>query len=249
MTYYTTGNIVRDAFIDKAIKSARASDLPLTVTSLSVGFGLPDDFGLDEKELLGFLGMMDGTNGEAETAAPQDALDMLSAPMPRDGGDTVDATIAAMAPQDAPPEAAFAPATRDEAMTDIVAMRNVLAEARALVQIKTAQRKSARGRLADEIRRFQIGAGAAISTEELLRQNARDQQALRIARANGELAPAPQNQPGPSAIDRAAFYSRGGSANTGHGPKWRRGAAGIESRGSLNHDPRRGPVAKLPSDR
>jgi hypothetical protein len=234
MTYYTTGSLTRDGMIVIATRALREAGEPETLPNVQLR--LPDDFDLAQDEWDGIRGFIDN---EATAIPEPDASAAEVEPW------LVDSEQAAAAEA----EAQFAPATRDEAMAEIMGLQRLLAEARALVRIKTDERKAARERLSIAVTRFQLGAGCVMTQTELLKLNAREQQLLRIARANGELAPPRQNMPGPSAVDRAAFYSRGGSANVGHGPKWRRGAAGIESRGSLNHDPRRGPVAKLPSER
>lgn len=219
-----TGNPVRDEMIRAAVRQAQEDGKPVTVAVLGLEH-LPGDFDLSQDELDGVLATM---------VAPQEApavADPLSAE------------------PDAPAEAESAesePAlTMDEARDRLVRLQDALAEARGAVLTLAQRQRDARAKLSDAIVRFQTGF-AKVTPTELLRQHVREQAELR---AQGKNVRARVGQPGPSVVDQMAYYSRGGTVNRGNGPRWRRGAFAVDSYGAPNTDPRRGAIAKLPSQR
>ena len=212
---FTTRNIMRDEMIRAAINEAREAGKPVTVAVLGLEH-LPSDFDLSQSELDGFL---------ADEAEPT-AVDLL--------------TIESDAPADEP-EAEAAPAmTMDEARDRLVRLNNELSQARGDVLMLASKQRDARAKLAAAITQFQTGFPKLTPTE-LLRQHAREQNELR---AQGKTGRVRQSRPGPSVVDQAAYYSRGGTANRGYGPKWRRGAYAADSYGAPNSDPRRGAISK-----
>lgn len=110
----------------------------------------------------------------------------------------------------------------------ILALNNSLSEARGDVLSLQNELRTARERLATAIGSFQQGF-APVTREQLMREHiAAEAERKRLGEG---LNMRGSSQPGPSVIDQSAFYSRGGSANRGYGPKWRRGAFGAEHRG------------------
>jgi hypothetical protein len=213
---YTTGNDIRDALLMAAIAKAQQDGVPITVPVLELECGLPADFELGQDELDGMLASMAPAEAESTPIEP-DAVD-------------------------APEESSPAAMTATEARDRVVALNNQLAQARADVMSAQQRQRDARAKLGAAITQFQSGF-AKISPSELLRQNARDQAELRRLGKDGRMR---QSQPGPSAVDQMAYFSKGGSVNRGAGPKWRRGAYDASAQGAPNSDPRRGPVAKPP---
>lgn len=153
----------------------------------------------------------------------------------------MDAPAASDAEPDAPTEAEPAPTlSAEEARDRVVRLNDELAQARGAVLAAQSHQRAARGRLAASITEFQSGM-AKLTPVELLRQHVAEQQQLR---ALGKTSRVRQSQPGRSVVDQSAYYSRGGTANRGYGPKWRRGAYAANDYGGTNSDPRRGAVKR-----
>ena len=132
-----------------------------------------------------------------------------------------------------------------------IAADRALAEARlTLARAKDALAAS-NAKLATTVTAFQVATGTKRPTQaEFFKQHAMEQNEIRRKIAVGEL-PSPQRRGaaiGRSAIDRAAFYQRGGNP-AGGGGAYRRGAFPSQARGAPNYDPRRGATVKLPSQK
>ena len=88
-----------------------------------------------------------------------------------------------------------------------------------------------------------------ITAEQNARNYIASENARRQAVAEGRARPAERTKPGPSYIDRVAFYGTHGGADDAVRGRFRnggshRGAFGKHMQGAFNTDPRRGPVAK-----
>lgn len=137
-----------------------------------------------------------------------------------------------------------APTLAPDQAREYLRLANVaLANARARVTTATNKRNAARGRLSDAVQAWQVGR-PKMTREQLARDYIRDQQEQKLAVAEGRMSPREAPRIGPSVIDRVAAAQRGGPAAWGN---FRRNASLV--RGGLNFDPRKGPVAKLPSQR
>lgn len=124
----------------------------------------------------------------------------------------------------------------DEARENLRIAHVALAKARAAVTTATNKRNAARGRMANAVTAWQTGL-PRMTREQAVRESIASYQATRAEQVQ-------HFKPGPSVIDRVAANQRGGPAAWGN---FRRGASTV--RGGLNFDPRKGPVAKLPSQR
>lgn len=164
------------------------------VTLEAVAARLPGDFDADRSELDAMLAAM----------TPPDRAVGANAPTARS-----DKSV----PKSVP--------TMAELQERIVKLNNDLSQARGDVLTLQSSLRTARERLAMAITSFQTGF-AKVTREQLMREHIAGEQQRK---ARGEsLNMRGQSRPGPSVVDSAAFYSRGGSANRGYGPKWRRGA-------------------------
>jgi hypothetical protein len=86
-----------------------------------------------------------------------------------------------------------------------------------------------------------------ISREQNVREHIASENARRKAVAEGCAQPTERAKPGPSHIDRAAYYGRHGDANDRVRSRFRNGGyhrGAYTLQGGVNLDPRRGPVAK-----
>lgn len=146
--------------------------------------------------------------------------------------DTAPADHAEAAPMEAP---TISP---DEARENLRLASVALANARAAVIGATNRRNAARERLAACVTSWQTGL-PRMTREQAVRESIASYQATREQQHR-------RPTPGPSVIDRFAMATRGGNYGAGGGNSFRRGASTV--RNSLNRDPRRGPVAKLPSE-
>lgn len=150
------------------------------------------------------------------------------------------------------PEAERPTMTLAEVNSLLVAKQNELSHARGDLLGLENRRRTAREKLGDAITFFQKGL-MKITREQLQREHIRSEQELKQGVADGKISPRRSpGRPGPSAVDRAGFYQRGGSVNSRGGNAFRRGGYGIENKGMGNADPRRGAVfmpPKVPSDR
>lgn len=220
MSRYTTGSISRDVMAMAAILEAKKTHGILNLAN--VAFALPPDFDLSQDELDGILANMGGDLPAVEPEAPPEASE------PQDAAD------------------ASAPSmTLDEARERLVKLQNELSAGRGSVLTLQSKLRTSRDKLAKAIQTF-ISGQKPITREQLQRDHIRSEQARK---ARGEaLNGRGQAMPGPSVVDRIAFYSRGGSANQGHGRGFARGAYHSSQRGMMNMDPRRGPVARVPSE-
>ncbi|HUI12980.1 MAG TPA: hypothetical protein VL048_05865 [Xanthobacteraceae bacterium] len=123
-----------------------------------------------------------------------------------------------------------------EAVENLRLASVALANARAAVTTATNLRNRARERLASAVQAWQTGM-PRMTRDQAAREVIATYQATRAEQVRSI-------QPGPSVIDRVAANQRGGPAAWGN---FRRGASTV--RGAPNFDPRKGPVAKLPSQR
>jgi hypothetical protein len=251
-------NVLRKQMVADAVN--RGAGSPITIEF--VAKFLPDDFELGTDDLAPYM----AAEAEPEAEAPFDWNAL---------GEQVDRVrekrLAAQAGQTAPTEqeaealgeqeaAAFnshrerqrAPVTADDigaAMTRRLAADALVNNSR--VTLITAQNveKDARIKLADSIIQFQSGFDK-LTPEQLRRDHVKEQAAIRQAQKDGTLPMRLGPGIGKSAVDRAAYFSKfGHGAGAGGGGAYRRGAYSSNERGTLNTDPRRGAVAKLPSER
>jgi hypothetical protein len=123
-----------------------------------------------------------------------------------------------------------------EAVENLRLAHVALADARAAVTTATNVRNRARERLASAVTQWQMGLPKMDRTTAV-HESIASYQATRAEQVR-------RVQPGPSIIDRVAANQRGGPAAWGN---FRRGASTV--RGAPNFDPRKGPVAKLTSQR
>lgn len=165
------------------------------VTLENIAKLLPPDFGLAMDDLAPFLERAEPAPGEQ---IPEAEL------------------VAGLEP--APAE----PSTIEAATARRLKADRDLGDAR--VALITAQNleRDARGRLASAVTTFQTGF-VPITQSELLRDNAKEQNEIRRKIASGEMPVRRGPQIGKSAIDRSAFYQRGGSP-AGGGRAYARGA-------------------------
>lgn len=126
--------------------------------------------------------------------------------------------------------------SRDEAIENLRLAQVALANARAAVIGATNKRNKARERLSACVMAWQVGL-PRMTRDQAVKESIASYQATRAEQQR-------RPTPGPSLVDRIAANQRGGPAAWGN---FRRGASTV--RGGLNFDPRKGPVAKLPSQR
>ena len=225
-------------------------DVPLTVEALRPFF--PDDFDLGEDDLAPHVQAAAGIEFEGElpptpkvlSDAEVAALNVAPDPQgPSDGTSSLsDAfqSAAGIEPEIVPPtpeEIEAAVQRRIQADQDLANRRSELLSAQSV-------ERAARDKLSQAVSAFQKGF-APITPEQLRRSHVQEEAAIRQAIKDGTM-PAPRNGAGvgKSVVDRQAFYSRGGSPGRGD---YRRGAFPSQAQGAKNYDPRKGNVAKLPS--
>lgn len=121
-----------------------------------------------------------------------------------------------------------------EAVENLRLAHVALAEARAAVLTATNRRAKCREVLSLAVTAWQTNM-PRMSREQAAREVIATYQETRAEQHR-------QTTPGPSLVDRISAAQRGGPAAYGN---FRRGA--YTTRGGKNYDPRRGPVAKLPS--
>ena len=225
MTAFPTGNPNRDAAIITVIRETiDEQSEPLTWANVALKcerFG-PSFGDLSEEEFTLAVASLDAS--QADTASESSTPVESTEPSPA--------------------------VSRDEANARIVHANSDLARARGALITAGNRQKQARANLASAISAFVAGQ-QPMTFEQLARQEIAANQAYKQAVKDGEIAPRQRPQPGRSHIDRVAAYSAGGNASdhvrgqlqTGH----RRGASPAYMKGRPNFDPRRGPVAKLPS--
>jgi hypothetical protein len=225
---------VRKQMIADALQSAGA-DAPITVEHIARF--LPDDFELEESDLAEFQ------PAEAEPVAQPFDWAVL-----KNRADVMRANGAA--PEVQEPEAVAEPAPVQPGDIEAATERRIksislVANARNAVLAATNVEREARTRLAAAVTQFQSGFASRPTPEQLRRDHVKEQQAIRAGIKDGAIEPPRYGVGvGKSVVDRIAYAQRGGSHNNGN---FRRGASTIK--GAPNFDPRKGPVAKLPSQR
>jgi hypothetical protein len=145
---------------------------------------------------------------------------------------------------DSPAPAPATPEQIDAAILRRNKAEQGLANARVAVTVAGNAERAARAKLAEAVTTFQNGF-PKVTHEQLMRDVIASEQQRKAA--GHPLRP--QGQPGKSAVDRQAFYGRGGNPARGD---YRRGAFPAQAKGAPNYDPRRGTVAvqpKVPSER
>lgn len=261
---YTTRNAERDKRIRRAIGEIVACNEPLTFEAIAEK--LPKDFDLETAEAEGIAGNMgllesdpkpDEPPPQVERVSPRKALMIETSPHGAPLPETLEKIepprgAEATEPQEDAADATPQPEIRltaQEANKAILDGQNRLGEAR--IQINKARDKTAKARaaLASAITAWQNGA-PAYTREQMTRDFIRGSNEARRQRIEGGIPPEVKAV-GKSAIDRSAAYSKDYSAEGAarsrmqHGA--RRGAFPSSMKFQQNFDPRRGPVAKLPS--
>jgi hypothetical protein len=189
---------LRTAMTEQAVSLNYGS--PVTLENIAKL--LPPDFGLVMDDLAPFLEQAEPAPGEQ---IPEAELIAGLEPAPTEQ-----------------PQAPVEPSTIEAATARRLKADRDLGDAR--VALITAQNleRDARGRLASTVTTFQTGF-TPITQGELLRDNAKEQNEIRRKIASGEM-PVRHGPPiGRSAIDRSAFFQRGGSP-AGGGRAYSRGA-------------------------
>jgi hypothetical protein len=259
MTEQTEVNPLRAMMVENIIH--QNSNLPITVENLAPL--LPDNFDLGEDDLERYR---ERHPLEAEpTPQQREAADMVQSllsdePIVFEGeaeqsseaiGDAEARAFNAhresqRAPIKAPEADSPAPAT-PEAIDAAIVRRNKaeqgLANARVAVTVAGNAERAARAKLAEAVTTFQNGF-PKVTREQLMRDVIASEQERKAAGHPLQ----PQGRPGKSAVDRQAFYGRGGNPARGD---YRRGAFPAQAKGAPNYDPRRGAVAaqtKVPSE-
>jgi hypothetical protein len=216
MTEETEINPLRAAMVANVI--AQNSGEALTVENIARL--LPDNFDLGEDDLEHYRQSRPITfEGEPEATPAA----------------TQEAAPEAVAEPEAPP------ATPDQIETATqrrIAADQSIANARVAVIAAGNVERAARAKLAEAVTTFQNGF-PKVTREQLMRDMIASEQERKAA--GNPLRP--QGRPGKSAVDRTAFYGRGGNPARGD---YRRGAFPSQAKGAPNYDPRRGAVAALP---
>jgi hypothetical protein len=228
MTEETEINPMRVMMVTSIIQ--RNQGEAFTVENLTRFF--PADFDLGEDDLAHY-----------RAAHP---IDVPPEPPIEFEGDTAPTAEApAPAVESAKPEPEPAQPPPPEAIEAAVTRRNKaeqdLANARVLQITEDNQERALRGDLAKAVSAFQSGF-PPITREQLMRDVIASEQERKAAGHPSR----PQSGPGKSVVDRVAFYGRGGNPARGD---YRRGAFSSQAKGAPNYDPRRGAVAKAPSER
>jgi hypothetical protein len=231
-----TGTAGRDMRLTAAIMTLeQRGDDPAVLASVQLE--LPQDFDLDATELSDMLDHMNIVPG-GTVAVPDPAED--------EG----EAEAAAFAKHREGQRRPLVPTvesptiTADEARDSVVLWEKRLAQARGARLGADQKARDLRGKLATAMQEFVAGF-AQLTPEQNAREMIASEQARKAAGIplNGGRA----RTGGPSVVDQSAGSADGSSANRRYGSGFRRGA--YTKPGGLNFDPRRGPVAKLPSQR
>jgi len=221
-----TGNAGRDMYLVNAIQTLHnRGDDPSVLPSVQLE--LPKDFDLDADELAAMIEHL-GITAPVEAAVADDI-----SPANKSADESVEEV-----PVEAPPEL-----TSDQARDAVVDWEKRLAHARGARIGAEQKARDMRGKLAKAVQEFVTGF-SQLTPEQNVRQMIASEQARKAA---GIPLGRPQHRGGPSVVDMAAGNANGNSANRAYAPKFRRGAS--TQKGALNFDPRKGPVAKLPSQR
>lgn len=200
-------------------------DAPLTIEGLREFF--PSDFDLGDDDLAPYQTI------EFEPEAEPTPASVALAAKPE------------AAPVAAEPTPARTPEAIEAATLRRIASDQNLANARVAVTVAGNAERAARAKLAEAVNTFQKGF-PPVTREKLVGDFVKEQAEIRRKIASGEMEPRKNPGIGKSVVDRTAFYGRGGNPATGN---YRRGAYAAQFKGTKNYDPRRGPVAKLPSER
>jgi hypothetical protein len=240
MTEETEINPMRVTMVTSIIQQNQGE--AFTVENLTRFF--PADFDLGEDDLA-YYRETHPIEFEAE-AEPTPAATQAPAPEPQPPQARALAASRApeskplegIAPEPAPPAD---PAAIDAAVTRRNKAEQDLANARVLQITEDNQERALRGDLAKAVSAFQSGF-PPITREQLMRDVIASEQERKAAGHPSR----PQSRPGKSVVDRVAFYGRGGNPARGD---YRRGAFASQAKGAPNYDPRRGAVAKVPSER
>jgi hypothetical protein len=222
---------------DSMVKNILAQNHGEAITVENLKRFFPPDFDLGEDDLEPYK----TTEVEFENSPPPNAVSEQSS-----GADK-------MGEQDAAGNAM----TPDQARECVRVLQEALAQARGRVMTLTGDQRRARDKLANAIASFVSGFGPPMTREQLVAEE------IRRGRFQKQEAQR-HSQPGPSYIDRAAFYGRDHSA-TGHVRSnlqygHRRGAMPASMKGKIDpryaaaamplvESVRKGAVAKLPSER
>lgn len=128
------------------------------------------------------------------------------------------------------PDVMVTTATADEVEGNLQDARRELTESRIALPQALDRQRVARNILSQAISSWQNINGTIRSgdREALVREHIASENQARRERIEGRGASARQSQPGPSAVDRAAFYGRPSSPAQGN---WRRGAHPASHRG------------------
>jgi hypothetical protein len=230
----------RNQMIEEAIAAHPGE--PMTVANLAQYFEPAFDFGEDD---LDWYREAHPIEFEAE-AEPTPVATQAPAPEPQPP--QARALAASRAPESKPLERVApepAPPADPAAIEAAVSRRNKaeqdLANARVLQITEDNTERALRGDLAKAVGAFQSGF-PPITREQLMRDVIASEQERKAAGHPSR----PKSQPGKSVVDRVAFYGRGGNPARGD---YRRGAFSSQAKGAPNYDPRRGAVAKVPSER
>jgi hypothetical protein len=252
MTEQSEVNPLRAMMVANII--AQNSDVPITVEALAPL--LPDNFDLGEDDLELYRERhpieAEPTPAQHEAAAMVQSLmsaepiEFEGAPEPTPEATNAPAPEAVAESAEPEPPAPATPEQVESAVTRRNRAEQKLANARVAVLSAQNAERAARGKLAEAVTTFQNGF-PKVTREQLARDVIASEQARKAAGHTLQ----PQGRPGKSAVDRIAFYGRGGNP-AGGGGAYRRGAFPAQAKGAPNFDPRRGTVAvqaKLPSER
>jgi hypothetical protein len=234
MSDQTEVNPLRDQMVRNVI--GQHAGEPITVENLAPHF--PPDFDLGQDDLAPYQ-EVEFEGGPAEVKA-----DPTPEPDSKALADARDAKTP-VSPQPRTPKEAQALAEAIEAATlrRIKSDQNLANRRVELLAAQSAER-DARTKLAEAVTTFQKGF-APVTPEQLRRAHVQEQAEIRAAIKDGRLSPRKNPGSGKSVVDRMASYGRGGNPARGD---YRRGAYPSQAKGAPNYDPRRGPVAKLPSE-
>ena len=272
MTEQTEINPLRAQMVRNII--AQHEGEPITVENLAPF--LPADFQLGDDDLQQYqaaarvtgakpppvAGDPAKTSGEAPAPATGEPVTFDDAPaapatgqMPVIGPTAAGPDSRALAEaRDAKPPVPLEPRTPKEAAALAEAIESAvqrrikadqeLANRRVELMAAGEAERAARTRLSVAVTTFQNGF-APVSPEQMRRDYVREQNEIRAAIKDGRLPPRKNPGHGKSMVDRQAFYGRGGNPAAGN---YRRGAYPSQAFGAPNYDPRRGNVAKPPSE-
>jgi hypothetical protein len=215
-------NPLRDQLVKNMI--AQHPGEPLTVENFAPYFADLPNFDLGDDDLEQY----------AEAAAEQ-AIEFEGAPEPLAQPIKAPETVAeSVKPVPGTPEEIEAATIRR------LDADKTLANARVAIMAAQHDERDARNKLAKAVSAFQSGF-APITSQELRTQFVKEQQEIRRAIAAGEMPGRPGPKIGKSAVDRAAYYQRGGTP-TGGGRAYARGALPASVRGRVF-------APKVPSER